>query len=178
MRDSYGLLKNPELGSSKTIFGHDDVGSLREKMRADMKLVFKGIMTVEDALISVKTGADAIWVSNGGAAKPEYTASTLTVLKGISTALKQSSNANHVEIFVDSGIRRGTDVLKCLAFGADAVFVSRPVMFGLAMGGEEGVKNVMTVLNDELKLGMALTHCFNLSEVTEKQVIHMVRPKL
>ena len=62
MRDSYGLLKNPELGSSKTIFGHDDVGSLREKMRADMKLVFKGIMTVEDALISVKTGEKRLFI--------------------------------------------------------------------------------------------------------------------
>ena len=69
-------------------------------------------------------------------------------------------------------------MLKCLAFGANAVFISRPVMWGLTMGGEQGVKNLMTMLNDELKLGMALTHCFKLSDVTENQVIHMVRPRL
>ena len=147
-------------------------------MRLDMKLVLKGVMTVDDAQAAAKAGADAIWVSNGGYQRAEYAPSTLQVLKGISTALKASPSTNHVEIFVDSGVRRGTDVLKCLALGADAVFISRPVMWSLVAGGQEGVANMLHMLNEELKLAMALTHCFNLNEVTEQQVVHKVRARL
>ena len=91
LRDSYGLMKNPEIGSNKTIFGHDDLPMLRGAMRNDMKLVLKGIMTVEDAQMAVKAGANAVWISNGGSLKPEHAPSTLTVLKGISSALKSNT---------------------------------------------------------------------------------------
>ena len=68
--------------------------------------------------------------------------------------------------------------MKLIAYGADLVLVSRPVMFGLSYGGEDGVKKLITMLNDELKLAMALTRSFNLKEITEKNVIHFTRPKL
>lgn len=72
------------------------------------------------------------------------------------------------QIFIDSGITRGTDVMKCLALGANGVFVSRTLMWGLYKNGEEGVQAIMKLLNDELKLAMALTHCFTIAEITEK----------
>ena len=82
------------------------------------------------------------------------------------------------EIFIDSGIRRGTDILKCFAFGANGVFLSRPVMWGLHYNGKEGCVDLMNMVNEELKLAMALTHCFKLSEITENQVIYDVKPRL
>lgn len=81
--------------------------------------------------------------------------------------MKGNSATSHAEILVDSGVRRGTDVMKLIALGADAVLVSRPVMWALVHGGQTGVNNLLTMLNEELKLAMALTHCFRIQEVTE-----------
>lgn len=72
------------------------------------------------------------------------------------------------EIIVDSGLKRGTDVLKCLALGATSVSMGKQVMWGLNYNGSDGVKEIMTMLNEEVKLGMALTSCFKISDVTEK----------
>ena len=68
--------------------------------------------------------------------------------------------------------------MKCLAFGANAVFISRPVMWALQYNGQLGCEELMDILNEELKLAMALTHCFNLKDITETQVIHKIRHKL
>jgi len=95
--------------------------------------------------------------------------STISVLKEICTASKQKKS--NCEVFVDSGITRGTDVMKCLALGANGVFINRPLMWALYKDGEEGCTSLMTLLNEELKLAMALTCCFNLADITEEQVI-------
>lgn len=68
--------------------------------------------------------------------------------------------------------------MKCLAFGATGVFVSRPIMWALSKAGEEGCMHMMSTLNEELKLAMALTHCFNIADITETQVIHKMYAKL
>ena len=67
------------------------------------------------------------------------------------------------EIFVSSGIRRGTDVMKCLALGATAVFVKRPIMMALFFQGQDSVNHMINILNEELKLAMALTSCFKVN---------------
>ena len=141
-----------------------------------MKIVVKGIMCVEDALMALEYGADAIYVSNGGHLKPWSAPSTVNVLKNIALAVKSKQPAT--EIYVDSGAKRGTDVMKLLALGANVVFFNKAVMWGLHEGGVEGCKNLFEMLNDELKLAMALTCCFKIKDITEKQVIHMIRPKL
>jgi isopentenyl diphosphate isomerase/L-lactate dehydrogenase-like FMN-dependent dehydrogenase len=79
---------------------------------------------------------------------------------------------------IDSGIRRGTDVMKCLAFGASMVVVTRPLAWALHTNGYEGCKDIINILNDELLLAMALTHNFNLKEITYEKVIHQVKPRL
>ena len=124
-------------------------------------------MTKDDALEAVSNGADAVWISNNGGAKAYSSPSTISVLKSISTAVKSSDRPN-TEIFIDSSITRGTDVLKCLAYGANAVFVGRPVMWALNYNGQAGCEQMMDIINEELKLSMALTHCFKVKEVTEK----------
>jgi len=131
-----------------------------------MKVVVKGIMCKEDALMVLENGADSIWISNGSHVKPETAPATINVLPAISKAVKK--DYPNTEIIIDSGLRRGTDVLKCLALGATSVSMSRPVMWGLNYNGQEGVKDIMNMLNEEIKLGMALTHSFNLGEITEK----------
>ena len=85
---------------------------------------------------------------------------------------------SNVEIYMSDGVRRGTDVVKAIAYGANAVFVQRPVMWGLVKGGQEGLTAMLEMLNEELKLAMALTHNFKREEITERKVIHFVRAKM
>ena len=101
-------------------------------------------MCKEDAIAVLDNGADAIWISNGSQLKSHSSPSTISVLKHIS----QSVRAKHpnAEIFIDSGIRRGTDILKCIAFGANAVFMSRPVMWGLHFNGKNGCVDLMNMV--------------------------------
>ena len=131
-----------------------------------MKIIVKGIMCKEDALLAMDNRADGIWVSNGCHLKPESAPSTISVIQGIATAVK--TKYPNCEIIIDSGLKRGTDVLKCIALGATSVAMGKPVMWGLNYNGCDGVKDVMNMLNEEIKLGMALTHCFKLTDVTEK----------
>lgn len=83
-------------------------------------------------------------------------------------------------MFVDGGIRTGTDVLKCLALGATMVFIGRPILWGLSCEGEGGVKKIMEILRDELELAMKLSGCCSLAEITPDLVVHesQLVPKL
>jgi len=98
-----------------------------------MKVIIKGVMSKEDALMVLDNGADAIWISNGSHIKPETAPSTVNVLPSIAKAVKKEYP--NCEIIIDSGLRRGTDVLKCIALGATSVSMSRPVMWGLNYNG-------------------------------------------
>ena len=93
-------------------------------------------MCKEDALIAIEHGADALFVSNHGGRQLDTTITTLEALKEISEAVK----SKNIPIFFDGGVRRGTDVLKALAYGASAVFIGRPVLWGLAVNGQTGVE--------------------------------------
>jgi (S)-2-hydroxy-acid oxidase len=125
-----------------------------------LKIVVKGIMSVADAECAISSGIDAIWVSNHGARQLDTTPATIEVLPDIVRAV-----AGKVEVYVDGGITRGTDVFKCLALGARAVFIGRPVLWGLARNGEEGVLHILTLLMDELQLAMALAGTANIDSI-------------
>ena len=174
-RDGYGMLMNAGKCISLT-----DISTTKKYLvdagRNDIKVIVKGVMCKEDASAVIEAGANAIWVSNGGYLKSEGQPSTISVLSAISKFVK--ARYPNTQIFIDSGVRRGTDILKCVAYGADAVFVGRPVVWGLHAEGENGVRDILTMLNDELTLAMALTHCFKLSEITEEQVIYQVKARL
>jgi isopentenyl diphosphate isomerase/L-lactate dehydrogenase-like FMN-dependent dehydrogenase len=90
------------------------------------------------------------------------TPATILVLPEIVDAV-----AGAVEVYVDGGIRRGTDVLKAMACGARAVLVGRPILWGLALGGEAGVKFVLEMLREEFDLAMALSGCTSLTAITK-----------
>jgi 4-hydroxymandelate oxidase len=115
-----------------------------------MPLVLKGIMTGEDAALAVEHGIDGIIVSNHGGRQIDGTLATIEALPEIARRV-----AGRIEILLDGGIRRGTDVLKALALGAKAVLIARPYLWGLTASGEEGVSRVLEMLRDEIDCAMA-----------------------
>ncbi|NXA14937.1 HAOX1 oxidase, partial [Sapayoa aenigma] len=125
-----------------------------------LPIVLKGILRADDAKEAVKIGVDGILVSNHGARQLDGVPATIDVLPEIVEAVE-----GKVEVFLDGGVRRGTDVLKALALGARAVFVGRPLLWGLAYQGEEGAKQVLQMLKEEFRLAMALTGCRRVEEI-------------
>ena len=116
----------------------------------NLPIVFKGVRTAEDARLAVEHGANAIMVSTHGGRRMDTTMSSIEALPEIVTA-----TAGRVEIYVDSGVRRGSDVLKALALGATAVSVGRPLYWGLAVNGAAGVHHMLELLREEFNRAMA-----------------------
>jgi 4-hydroxymandelate oxidase len=116
----------------------------------DLPIVAKGIMTGEDAAQCAELGANAVIVSNHGGRHLDNTLATIEVLPEVVAATK-----GKVEVLLDGGIRRGADVVKAIALGAKAVFIGRPLFWGLAVDGEQGVIRVLDILRDEMEITMA-----------------------
>ena len=114
-----------------------------------LPLVAKGVLTAEDARLCVEHGMKAVIVSNHGARHLDTTFASIEVLPEIVDEVDDK-----LEIYMDGGIRRGTDVFKALALGARAVLIGRPVFWGLAVDGEVGVRAVLQMLRDELDVAM------------------------
>jgi len=133
-----------------------------EWLRGETKLplVLKGIIAAEDAVLAVERGVDGIIVSNHGGRQLDGTEATLHALPRVVDAV-----AGRAEVFMDGGVRRGTDVVKALALGARAVLVGRPCLWGLAAAGEEGVLRVLEMFRQELMLAMALCGCPDLGAI-------------
>jgi isopentenyl diphosphate isomerase/L-lactate dehydrogenase-like FMN-dependent dehydrogenase len=125
-----------------------------------LPIVIKGILTAEDAILGVEFGAAGIVVSNHGGRQLDTVAATIEALPEVVEAVAKRS-----EVYMDGGIRRGTDVLKALALGARAVFVGRPVLWGLAASGAEGAQHVLELLQGELELAMALAGCPDIASI-------------
>jgi 4-hydroxymandelate oxidase len=128
--------------------------------RSRLDVVVKGVLRGDDAMRCVEAGAKAIIVSNHGGRHLDGTIATADALPEIADAI-----AGKAELYVDGGIRRGTDVLKALALGARAVLVARPVIWGLALDGAEGVRAVLDHLNAELARAMALCGAARLADI-------------
>ncbi len=125
-----------------------------------LPVLVKGVLTAEDARLAAEHGAAGVVVSNHGGRQLD------TVLSG-ADALPEvvESSAGRLDVLVDGGVRRGTDVLKALALGANAVMVGRPVVWGLAVGGADGVRAVLELLRDELDVALALAGVPRAAEV-------------
>jgi isopentenyl diphosphate isomerase/L-lactate dehydrogenase-like FMN-dependent dehydrogenase len=126
----------------------------------------KGIMTAEDARLAVEHGVDAIVVSNHGGRQLDGAQATIEVLEEVVEAVD-----GKCEVFLDGGVRRGTDVVKALALGAKAVLIGRPYLYGLAVDGEAGVKRVLDLLRAELETAMALMGCPTVAAITRDVVV-------
>jgi 4-hydroxymandelate oxidase len=120
----------------------------------ELPLVLKGILADEDAALAVDLGAAGVIVSNHGGRQLDGAVAALRALPDVVDRVGPAC-----EVYVDGGVRRGTDVLKALALGARAVLVGRPVLWGLAAAGEPGVRDVLRIMRDELDLAMGLAGC-------------------
>jgi 4-hydroxymandelate oxidase len=141
----------------------DDLAWLRSA--CPMPLVAKGVLRADDAARAVDAGCDGVWVSNHGGRQLDTSIATADALPEIAEAV-----GGRALVVVDGGVRRGIDALKALALGADLVAVGRPVLWGLASGGDGGVSRVLEILRDELTLAMALSGCRRIDEITRDLV--------
>ena len=132
--------------------GWSDVEWIRQRFTG--KVVVKGILTAADAHRTVEVGADAIIVSNHGGRQLDGAPATLRALPEVVDAV-----AGRAEVYMDGGIRRGSDIAKAMALGARAVFIGRPYLYGLALAGEAGVAAVHDVLTAQLTETMHLLGC-------------------
>jgi L-lactate dehydrogenase (cytochrome) len=115
------------------------------------KLIIKGIMDVEDARLSAKTGASALVVSNHGGRQLDGAPSSISALPKVADAV-----GGEIEVMFDGGIRTGADILRALALGARSCLIGRAYLYGLGAAGEAGVIRAIQILRDELDVSMAL----------------------
>ena len=125
----------------------------------------KGILTAEDARRAVEMGVTAVIISNHGGRQLDHAPSPISVLSEIVDAVGEK-----VEIILDGGIRRGTDVIKALSLGASAVMIGRAYLFGLGAGGEAGVDRALQLLTEEIKRSLMLIGCPSVIELDERYV--------
>ena len=130
-----------------------------------LPVVLKGICRADDAGRAVERGAAAVVVSNHGGRQMDTAPATINVLPACADVV-----AGRVPVLLDGGVRRGLDVLKALALGATAVLVGRPVLWGLAAAGQEGVDHALGLLRQELDLAMALAGCPDVRAITRDLV--------
>jgi isopentenyl diphosphate isomerase/L-lactate dehydrogenase-like FMN-dependent dehydrogenase len=138
-----------------------------ERLRglSDLPLLVKGVLTAEDARLAADAGCEGVIVSNHGGRQLDTVPAGIDALPEVADEV-----GGEVELFVDGGVRRGTDVLKALALGARAALIGRPVLWGLAAGGEAGVSAVLEMFRREIELAFVLAGCASCSDVTREHV--------
>jgi isopentenyl diphosphate isomerase/L-lactate dehydrogenase-like FMN-dependent dehydrogenase len=149
----------------------DDLDALRKIWPG--KLIVKGILDPQDAKTAVEHGADGIDVSNHGGRNLDGIVSPIEVLPEIADAV-----GGKATIFMDSGIRRGSDVIKALALGADAVMVGRSTLYGVAAGGEAGAARALQIYRDEIHRNMALLGCNSIADIGPQCLLFADRHEL
>jgi 4-hydroxymandelate oxidase len=160
----------PEAGSLTSLVARydtaltwDDLAWFRSVTR--LPLLLKGILRGDDAALAVQHGVDGILVSNHGGRQLDTAIPSIEALPEIAEAVD-----GRVDILLDGGVRRGTDVLKALALGAKAVLIGRPIYYALAAGGMDGVMQAFDVLRDEYDLALALSGCRSAADITRDLV--------
>ena len=143
-----------------------DIDWLKEECDPEMQVWVKGIATAEDALLAVHHKVDGIVVSNHGGRQLNGALATLDALPEVVDAVQRK-----IPVHVDGGIRHGTDVFKALALGADFVWIGRPVLWGLAYKGQEGVELCLRLLKDEFTLCMGLAGTVKLEEISKDYLV-------
>jgi lactate oxidase len=142
----------------------DDIGFIRSV--TGLPVIVKGILRAADADVAIRAGASAVQVSNHGGRQIDGVPASITVLREIVEVV-----AGRVPVIVDGGIRRGIDVFRALALGAQAVAVGRPTLFGLALGGPSGVQSMFEHLRDELQLAMLLAGAKSIKNVSPDYIL-------
>ena len=137
-----------------------------KSIAGNLPVMLKGITCGEDAELAVEHGVDGIIVSNHGGRQLDTCRATIDILPEVIVAAE-----GKIEILIDGGIRRGTDIIKALALGAKAVLLGRPMLWGLAIDGENGARKVLQILRKEFDLAMALCGCRNVKEISRGLIV-------
>lgn len=138
------------------------------KKKTNMQIWLKGILTAEDALNAVEAGADGVVVSNHGGRQLDGSMCTLDALPEVVEAVQ-----GRIPVHIDGGIRRGSDIFKALALGADYCWVGRIPLWGLAYKGQAGVELALNILHDEFRLVMALMGCTSVKDIKPEHLARM-----
>ena len=161
------LPPKPMMGNDDLVTAHLDWDFVdRLKAATSMRLIIKGIVTAEDAELAVRHGADGVIVSNHGGRGEDSGRSTIECLPEVVAAVD-----GRLPIICDSGFRRGTDIFKALALGADAIGIGRPYLWGLSAFGQEGVETVIDVLTRELEIVMRQAGTRSIAEIGPQYVV-------
>ncbi|KAI5194459.1 L-lactate dehydrogenase [Aureobasidium subglaciale] len=152
--------------ANPTLSWERDIEWLKKECGKEMQVWVKGIATAEDALLAVHHGVDGIVVSNHGGRQLNGALATLDALPEVVAAVQ-----GKIPVHVDGGIRHGTDVFKALALGADFVWIGRPVLWGLAYKGQEGVELCLRLLSDEIRLAMGLAGVTKVDEISKEYLV-------
>jgi len=137
----------------------------------DGPLIIKGVLRAEDAIKALDSGCDAVQVSNHGGRQFDQTLGAIEALEEVVDAV-----AGRVPVLLDGGVRRGTDVLKAVALGAQAVLIGRSHLWGLSVAGEAGVKHALDLLREEIDLAMAIGGFGSLDDVDRSSVRRVQLP--
>ena len=159
--------------ANPTLTWEEDIAWLKKECGPEMQVWVKGIATAEDALLAVHHGCDGIVVSNHGGRQLNGALATLDALPDVVQAVH--SHDRKIPVHVDGGIRHGTDVFKALALGADFCWVGRPVLWGLAYKGEEGVSLCLRLLGDEVRLCMGLAGVCKVADIKKEYLVKVDR---
>jgi lactate oxidase len=151
------------MSSYKVDLSWDDM--LWIKQETGLPVIVKGVMSPVTAMQAVERGIDGVYVSNHGGRALDGVPASITVLPRVADAVK-----GRVPIVFDGGIRRGTDVFRALALGADVVAVGRPILYGLALGGNLGVQSVLEYLRNDLYIVMQVSGCPNIKSITRDRI--------
>jgi isopentenyl diphosphate isomerase/L-lactate dehydrogenase-like FMN-dependent dehydrogenase len=162
------LFRGLDLAEVRTHIPRDMTWEYVDRLRdlTSMKLVLKGIVTLEDAELAVEHGVDGVIVSNHGGRAEESGRATIESLPEVARGA-----AGRIPVLLDGGIRRGTDIFKALAMGANAVGIGRPYLWGLAAFGQEGVEAVLGILRRELEMVMRQTGTRSLDDIGPAHVV-------
>ena len=149
----------------------DDVAWIKDLWGG--KLIIKGILDPDDAVMAVRSGADAIVVSNHGGRQLDGAASSISMLADIVQAVQAESgtHATSCEIFLDSGVRSGQDALKAIALGAKGTMIGRAFLYGLGAYGEDGVRRALEIIYNEMDISMAFGGYTNIQQVSKDILI-------
>ncbi|MGC1886507.1 MAG: alpha-hydroxy acid oxidase [Stellaceae bacterium] len=143
----------------------DTIARIRE--RWPRKLVIKGLLSVEDIARAAEIGADAVAISNHGGRQLDWAVAPLDLLPAARQAV-----GDRITILVDGGMRRGTDVIKALALGADAVLAGRAMLYGVAAAGKDGAKRALDILREEILRDLGLLGVPSIAELTPRLLVH------
>lgn len=156
--------------ANPTLSWERDIAWLKAECGRDMQVWVKGVATGEDARLALQHGVDGIVVSNHGGRQLNGALATLDALPEVIAAVR-----GRIPVHVDGGVRHGTDVFKALALGADFVWIGRPVLWGLAYKGQEGVELCLRLFKDEFKLCMGLAGVTRVEDINKDYLVKMDR---